>query len=239
VSSPVPFQSPEQERSPRVAVLGEAPGRDEVKRGRPFVGRAGRLLREALDIAEVGADSVGYFNTVCCLPLARTDRKRPEIRAPFPDEQYACRENYLAQAEWLDPDYVLLCGSTPLKLFRPDLNVTSFAGRMLYRVRSNFLDPWEGREVEEGKPVILVSTFHPAWVLYEMGREEGRGKWWASEAGKKFLRPIQLLLRMMATRNPHVHWNETCHRCGTDEVARVDAFGVYECERHLTVGSAG
>ena len=49
----------------RIAIIGEAPGRDEHRRGEPFVGYSGRILRRTL--AAIGLDPEEiYFNNICC-----------------------------------------------------------------------------------------------------------------------------------------------------------------------------
>lgn len=51
-----------------VMVVGEAPGYDEAKKGEPFVGESGQLLRQALTYAGFGKDELGFTNVVPCHP---------------------------------------------------------------------------------------------------------------------------------------------------------------------------
>jgi len=80
-----------------IAFIGEAPGADEDREGKPFVGRSGRLLQETLD--EVGITDYAITNTVKCRP--------PENRNPTDEEIAKC-------SEWLNEE---------IKLFKPKIIV--------------------------------------------------------------------------------------------------------------------
>ncbi|HYT09465.1 MAG TPA: uracil-DNA glycosylase, partial [Mycobacteriales bacterium] len=66
----------------RLAVVGEAPGAEEDRAGRPFVGQAGRLLDELLAGAGLDRSGVAVLNVLQCRP--------PGNRSPQPDELAAC-----------------------------------------------------------------------------------------------------------------------------------------------------
>ena len=83
----------------RLALVGEAPGADEDRAGRPFVGRAGRLLDELLAEAGLDRSAVAVLNVLQCRP--------PGNRTPTPAEVARCRG-------WLD---------RKLALVRPELIV--------------------------------------------------------------------------------------------------------------------
>lgn len=67
-----------------IAIVGEAPGADEVKIGRPFVGRAGQLLRRTMTEVGVEVERVHYTNAVMCRP--------PDNRDPSSTEIACCRD---------------------------------------------------------------------------------------------------------------------------------------------------
>lgn len=209
-----------------LVVVGEAPGKDEAKRGRPFVGRAGRLLDKMLVASGIDLEKVGYLNTVCCLPLTdpKEGGKVPVIRPPYPDEQWACRHNWIAQMRWLRPKYVLTVGATPLNLLRPDLRVTKVAGVVLSRAWRRLVDPWEGRWV--GRIVPVVVTYHPAWVLRSGGLE--------GDGARLVMRHIRKLVRIMAVGDAYWERDERCARCGNEEVEKCDGDGLYWCHDHAT-----
>lgn len=122
--------------------VGEGPGVEEDARGRPFVGRAGRLLDEALESAGLGRESVYITNVVKCRP--------PGNRPPRVGERRACVEAHLRrQLEALKPRVICLLGSTA---------VQALLGRRP-------LKDVVGRTVEEDGRVFF-SMYHPAAALY-------------------------------------------------------------------------
>ncbi len=122
--------------------VGEAPGGEEDKHGRPFVGRAGKLLTELLERIGLSRDEVYIANVLKCRP--------PRNRDPRPDEIKAC-------SPYLDKQ---------IKIIRPRLLVAlgRFAAFFLLkkpvtlsRSRSVVYDTSYGSK--------LVVTYHPAAVL--------------------------------------------------------------------------
>ncbi len=123
-------------------LLGEAPGRDEDASGRPFVGRAGRILDAALAAAHVRRDAVYITNVVKCRP--------PHNRRPKRDEIAACRGFLMGQIACVRPRAIVTLGATALRgLLGAGPELKSVRGRTL---------------VFGGLPVI--PTYHPAAVLY-------------------------------------------------------------------------
>jgi uracil-DNA glycosylase family 4 len=126
----------------RIVFVGEGPGADEDKQGRPFVGRAGQLLDRM--IAAMGMSrfqDVYILNVVKCRP--------PGNRTPTPEEWDACHPHLERQLEILDPVIVVLLGSTALKaLLGPTLRITQMRGQWIER---------QGR--------WWMPTYHPAALL--------------------------------------------------------------------------
>lgn len=122
-------------------LLGEAPGAQEDATGRPFVGRAGRLLDRLLAEAGVVRDDVAVTNVVKCRP--------PGNRAPSRVEIATCRGWLAAQLAAVDPRVIVAMGAT----------ATAWAlgrGHRLADVRGRG-HPVEGRTV--------VPTYHPSAAL--------------------------------------------------------------------------
>ena len=85
-----------------IMIIGEAPGREEDEAGRPFIGRAGKLLNEFLKSIDLNRDSVFIANTIKCRP--------PENRDPETAEINAC-SNYLdQQINFIKPKVLVLLG---------------------------------------------------------------------------------------------------------------------------------
>ncbi|MDB4948758.1 MAG: phage polymerase-related protein [Gemmatimonadetes bacterium] len=135
----------EGDPSADVMVVGEAPGADEDASGRPFVGRAGKLLD--LLLASVGSprDSVYICNVLKCRP--------PGNRNPAPDEVEACSPYLLKQVELVRPKVILAFGNFAAHtLLGTDLSMGKLRGK---------------DHAFRGVPVI--PTYHPAALLRNPG----------------------------------------------------------------------
>jgi uracil-DNA glycosylase len=125
-----------------VVVVGEAPGQEEDRTGRPFVGRAGRLLDLLLMTAGFSRESVYICNVLKCRP--------PGNRNPLPDEVSACTTNYLhSQLEAIAPRVLLAVGKFAAQALAQS---EESIGRLRGVVHSY-----------AGMP--LVVTYHPAYLL--------------------------------------------------------------------------
>ena len=129
-------------------IIGEGPGREEDLQGKPFVGRSGRLLDDALEALEFPETSYHICNIVKCRP--------PENRAPLEEEALACRRLLSAQFSLVKPRFVLLCGATAFHYF---------TGRKdpITRARGIFI---------ESKGIEVLPTFHPAYILRNMNKRD-------------------------------------------------------------------
>jgi len=116
---PVPSQRPE-ESQPRLALVGEAPGPDEVKRWnfKPFVGRAGFVLNIALKAAGISREMCYIGNVVRCLPYVPvkgtpTDYQKTRFRKPTQHEASFCSSRFLLpELRALKPTCVVALGAT-------------------------------------------------------------------------------------------------------------------------------
>lgn len=96
-------------RPARLALVGEAPGADEDRAGRPFVGRAGRLLDQLLAEADLDRADVAVLNVLQCRP--------PGNRAPKPAEVARCRGWLDRKLELAAPVVVCALGRTAAAWF--------------------------------------------------------------------------------------------------------------------------
>lgn len=131
----------------RVMLVGEAPGASEDREGRPFVGRAGRLLDEVLAHAGLSRADVYVTNVVKARP--------PGNRDPRPTEVAHHRPWLLAELELLRPDLIVPLGRHALAHFFPGPRITEVAGTLLER---------DGRRV--------FPLLHPAAALRSPGMRE-------------------------------------------------------------------
>ncbi|MBQ8087029.1 MAG: uracil-DNA glycosylase [Clostridia bacterium] len=124
-----------------IMLIGEGPGQDEDRQGRPFVGRSGQLLTRMLEAIDLKREQVYICNVVKCRP--------PGNRTPEPDEASACIGFLRAQFALVRPKIILLLGKTASRYV---LNQEILIGRD------------HGRWVER-KGVWMMPTYHPSALL--------------------------------------------------------------------------
>ena len=129
-----------------VVFVGEGPGFNEDKQGRPFVGRAGDLLTKFLATLRWKRQEVFITNIVKCRP--------PDNRDPEPDEIAACAPYLKRQLEILDPALVVTLGRHSLGRFMPGERISQAHGTL----RS--VDPATG-----AGSAMAFALYHPAAAL--------------------------------------------------------------------------
>lgn len=139
-------------------IVGEAPGGDEDRVGRPFVGRAGQLLDRILAAAGIAREGVYVTNVVKCRP--------PANRTPESDEIETCQRWLLPQLAALRPKVILTLGNTPTQYF-----LQTKAG--ITRIRGT----WGNyRHPEANWEAAVMPMFHPAYLLRNDTRAPGGPK---------------------------------------------------------------
>jgi DNA polymerase len=129
-----------------VVFVGEGPGFNEDRQGRPFVGRAGDLLVRLLASIGWRRDDVFITNVVKCRP--------PDNRDPEPDEITACLPYLRRQLEVLDPALVVTLGRHSMGRFMPGARISQAHGT----VRP--VDPATG-----ASDALVFALYHPAAAL--------------------------------------------------------------------------
>ena len=148
-------------------IVGEAPGEDEDLSGRPFVGRAGRLLDQILASVDLDRDEVYVTNLV--------KRRPPGNRNPTPAEIEASAELLLAQIRAIRPELIVTLGNVPTKWF-----LGTQEG--ITRLHGSWHD-WHG--------IRLMPLYHPAYLLRNPSRERGGPKWRMWEAMKELAAEVR------------------------------------------------
>lgn len=142
---------------PAVLLIGEAPGKEEAAKGRPFVGKAGKQLDELLQKAGIDRSTVYVTNAVKFRPVNRKPRSVSN-RTPSGAELKAGLPLLRAELELLRPSVVVTLGNTPLKA------VAAMAGMDKLTVGEV-----HGRPVKillNGCGCTLIPQYHPASVIY-------------------------------------------------------------------------
>jgi DNA polymerase len=135
--------------SARVVFVGEQPGNSEDLEGRPFVGPAGGIFDRALQAAGVDRNQVYVTNAVKHFSFEPRGKARLHKR-PKPGEVRACAPWLKAELELIQPDVLVLLGSTAAQsIFGPSFRITSERGKKL----DSELAPF------------VIATIHPSAVL--------------------------------------------------------------------------
>jgi len=154
----------------RIVFVGEQPGDVEDQHGLPFVGPAGRLLREAVDDAGIDPADLYITNAVKHFRFELRGKRRIH-QTPGPAHIVACRPWVVAEFALLKPELVVLLGATAGKaLLGPSFRVTQQRGRLL---------PWPASaQHPEDFPVAEIqamATIHPSAVLRADDRDIAYG----------------------------------------------------------------
>lgn len=143
--------------------VGEGPGFDEDRQGRPFVGRAGQLLDKMIAAMGLKREQVFIANIAKCHPM--TDPLHPEKhgndRAPNAEEIACCRKYIEKQISIICPKYVVALGGVSAKALIAD-------AKSLGALRGKFYD-LHLDSVTLPRPVKILATFHPAALLRNPG----------------------------------------------------------------------
>ncbi len=121
----------------KIIIVGQAPGAEEDKVGRPFVGRAGKFLNELLKLAKIKREETFLTAPVHCFP--------PKNRKPTKEEIEACLPYLKKQIEIINPQKFILLGEVAFSVFFPNEKL------------SNVRSKWIKKNSKE-----YFATYHPA-----------------------------------------------------------------------------
>ncbi len=135
-----------------IMFIGEAPGRDEDLKGKPFVGAAGKFLAQLLEVINLKREDVFITNVVKHRP--------PNNRDPLDDEIAACNQFLEEQIAIIKPKLIVTLGRHAMHRFMPGLKISVVHGQAK-RVKT-----------PEGLEKIYFPLYHPASALYNPGLRE-------------------------------------------------------------------
>ena len=135
-------------RDAEVLFIGEGPGENEDLQGEPFVGRAGKLLDEMLEIVDLSRTKNIYIaNMVKCRP--------PKNRDPLNTEQDACMDWLRNQVALLRPKIIVCLGRiSAMRIIKEDFKITQEHGQWF-----------------EKNGIQMMALFHPAALLRDPRRK--------------------------------------------------------------------
>jgi len=122
-------------------LIGEAPGREEDKQGKPFVGKSGQLLTKILNAIELDRESVFISNIVKCRP--------PNNRNPHKDEEGKCLDWLEMEIDLVEPKIIVTLGLTAINALMDD---------------KKRLKDWREEDYQY-KNSIVIPTYHPSALL--------------------------------------------------------------------------
>jgi DNA polymerase len=159
-----------------VMLVGEQPGDQEDREGRPFVGPAGRLLDAALDEAGIDRSRAYVTNAVKHFKWVAKGKRRIHQK-PTWSESTACRAWLEAEIEAVRPRVIVCLGATAAQsLLGKDFRVTQARGEL----------------VESPLAEFVTATIHPSAILRRQDEESRRAE---REAFVEDLRRVAALLQ--------------------------------------------
>ena len=131
--------------SSKIMIIGEGPGANEDAEGKPFVGRAGKLLDKMLAAIKLDRKKVYISNVVNYRP--------PENRRPTEEEINRYLPYLVNHIEIINPKILLLLGSTALNALIGNEVVISKARGKWMQKKIGAINPW------------IIASFHPAFLM--------------------------------------------------------------------------
>ena len=136
-----------------IMLIGEGPGANEDAEGKPFVGRAGKLLNKMLEAIQLDRKKVYISNVVNYRP--------PNNRKPTEEEIERYLPYLKTHIEIINPKIILLLGSTALNaLIGNEVVISKARGK------------WTYKEIGSSK-IWIIASFHPAFLM----RQPDQKKW--------------------------------------------------------------
>ena len=148
----------------KIVLIGEAPGKNEIEEGKPFVGQAGKLLDEFLQKTGIDRDDLYITNTVKLRPfIINSVTGRVNNRKPTSEEIELFSEFLLQELEIIDPKVIVTMGNTALfaLLREPGRTIKDLHG-VLNKI---FI---------KRKELKLFPIYHPAAVFYNRALKEAQ-----------------------------------------------------------------
>jgi len=129
----------------KIMIIGEGPGANEDMEGKPFVGRAGKLLDKMLSAIQLDRKKIYISNVVNYRP--------PDNRKPTDEEIKRYLPYLKTHIEIINPKIILLLGSTALNSIIGDDEVISKARGKWFQKEIGLTKPW------------IIASFHPAFLM--------------------------------------------------------------------------
>lgn len=139
--------------NPALMMIGEAPGGDEEKQGRPFVGKAGKNLSAFLEVVGLKREEIYISNVVKLRPTKESPKTGKAVNRPPSAEEIAFFLPYLLEEiQAIAPKVVVTLGNVPLKAVTGE--------------RKAVIGDYHGKPTPLADGRTLFALYHPAAVIY-------------------------------------------------------------------------
>ncbi|MBQ8733620.1 MAG: uracil-DNA glycosylase [Anaerotignum sp.] len=139
--------------NPALMMIGEAPGGEEEKQGRPFVGKAGKNLSAFLEVVGLKREEIYISNVVKLRPTKESPKTGKAVNRPPSAEEIAFFLPYLLEEiQVISPKVVVTLGNVPLKAVTGE--------------RKAVIGDYHGKPTPLADGRTLFALYHPAAVIY-------------------------------------------------------------------------
>ena len=136
----------------KLMLIGEAPGEEEDKLGKPFIGQAGQLLDKMLNSIGLNRRNTYLTNIIFWRP--------PGNRKPTKEEIFSCLPFVKKHIELIKPELLILAGATAAKsIYNQEEGITQIRGK------------WKNIELGNLKELKSIAIFHPSFLLRQPSRK--------------------------------------------------------------------
>lgn len=146
----------------RIVLIGEAPGAKEVELKKPFVGQAGKYLKEFLEMLEIKREDIYITNVVKFRPTKESKKTGGEINRPPTEKEIKDFKEFLFdEINIVNPNVIVTLGNTPLKAILEDKLVK--------------IGDFHGKDIKisiNQKTYCVFPLYHPAAVIYNRKLKE-------------------------------------------------------------------
>lgn len=166
-------------KHPRLLLIGEAPGREEIKQGHPFVGASGKELTKMVELAGLTRDDVYITSVVRSRPysIKHVRDRKGQLVEKHPNRTPSQREvkAYAHLFDWelaqIDAPVLVPLGNTSMhRLLGPQAKISELHGKVLHQPVLHFN---QQEQYELGKQDYwIIPMYHPAAYLYARRLED-------------------------------------------------------------------
>jgi len=134
----------------KIIFIGEAPGKNEDDTGRPFVGRAGKLLTQLINSIGLAREDVWIGNIIKHRP--------PKNRPPKPFEIEMCQDFLKRQIEIINPSVIVTLGRFSFNYFFPGAKITDERGKLIETGRYKIFPAYHPAAALRNKKFLNILT---------------------------------------------------------------------------------